>query len=87
MNMKIHTKGIKGSGMIKEGENPSVMFSAILEIDGVLIDEVTRVRVLHGADEITTVMVRMFPGTLDTIAHTDTSWKELIERLDAQVAV
>lgn len=84
MRMTIHTKGIKGSGMIEEGEEANVMFAAqVLEIDGHLIDQITRIRVLHAPDEISTVLVRFVPGSLETIAHTKESWKELMERLPA----
>lgn len=81
MKMKIHTRGFNGSAIRQKGEESSAMLGAILEIDGHLIEEVTRVRVLHAADDFTTVMVRFIPGEVETIAHSAETWAQIIEEL------
>ncbi len=80
MRLKIHTRGWVGSRQKTEGEESAAMVNAVIEIDGHVISEVSRVRVLAGADEIVTVMVRLIPGELDVIAHTEETWKELFDR-------
>lgn len=76
MRMKIHSKGIRGSQIIKEGEEPGVMFGCLLEIDGELYEQVTNVEASFG-DEVATVTVTFIPGTVEVVTHTEDGWNKL----------
>lgn len=76
MRMKIHSRGIRGSSMIKEGEEPGVMFGCLLEIDGELYDKVNDIEANFG-DTFATVTVTFIPGTMEVITHTEDSWNKL----------
>lgn len=78
MKLTIHTKGIVGSAVRREDEESRAMINCVIEIDGHMIEDVTRVRVLHSADEFSTVLVRLIPGEVETIAHTAESWAEQV---------
>lgn len=80
MNLKIHTRGWVGSRQKTEGEESQAMLGVVIEIDGHVIEEVTSARVLARHGDIVTVMVRLIPGELDVIAHTEETWKELFDR-------
>ena len=84
MRIKVHVKGIKGSGLIKEGEEASVMFAGVLEIDGKLIEEVSDIEVLFSGDSFATVKPHLIPGSFEVVTHTDESWPELINSVDEQ---
>lgn len=81
MRIKVHVQGIKGSGSIKKGEEPNVLFNGILEIDGHLFDEVASIEVVFKGGEIATVKPHLMPGSFEVVTHTDESWPELIRRL------
>lgn len=83
MRIKLHVKGIKGSGIIKEGEVPSVMFGGLLEIDGQFLPESIeiRTRAHEGFFEVVPVLA---PGSFEVVTHTDESWPGLLRRLDEQ---
>lgn len=83
MRVRVHTKGIKGSGMIEEGEHADVMFASVLEIDGHVIDRTQKIEVTSGED-FTYVKVILIPGELDYISHTAETWKELLDKGEAQ---
>jgi hypothetical protein len=73
MHIKIHTKGIKGSGMVEEGETPAVMFGATLEIDGNLLPTCDRIDVRF-EEGFATVTAQMQPASIEIVSHTKESW-------------
>lgn len=83
MNIKLHVQGIKGSGLIDEGDDASILFGGTLEIDGHLIEEVIEVRTRsrNGFFEVTPILV---PGSFEVVVHTKQSWPELNRKLDEQ---
>lgn len=84
MRVKVHVQGIKGSHTAKAGEEPNVLFHGILEVDGVMIEEVGTIEVLFGGGEIATVKPHLMPGCFEVVSHTDESWPELIKSIDEQ---
>lgn len=85
MRIKVHTKGIKGSGMVKEGEEPAVLFGAVLEVDGILIEEAFKVQVTFD-EGFVTVTPHLYPGTFEVVSHTDETWPELLKKIEADRA-
>lgn len=84
MRVKVHVQGIKGSGMIEKGDEASVMFNGILEVDGHLIDEVTEVEASFKGGEFATIKPHLIPGTFEVITHDKESWPELLRNLEEQ---
>lgn len=82
MNIKVHVQGIKGSGMIEEGEQAAVLFNGVLEVDGVLIEEATDIEVVFSGGKMTAVKARLLPGAFEVVTHTKESWPELLRSLD-----
>lgn len=80
MKIVVHTQGIVGSRPKREGEQAGGMFRCVLEIDGMLIDRVTRVRVDHRSDEFTYVVAVLIPGEVEEVVHTQESWDALFKR-------
>jgi len=85
MKIKIHTKGITGSSVIKEGEEPGALFGALIEIDGALFDLVTDVKVEMG-DEFATVTATFVPSSVEIVPHTNESWAKIAGEADYQRA-
>ena len=83
MNIKIHTKGIKGSAMVKKGEQAGAMFSGLLEIDGEIYERVNDI-VLKFGDEFATVTVTLVPGNVDVVNHTEETWPKLLQEAAAR---
>ena len=83
MKIKVHVKGIKGSGLIKDGEDASVMFGAVLEVNGQLIEEISSVEVKF-EESFTKVMPVLMPGSFEVVTHTETSWPELLQQVEEQ---
>jgi hypothetical protein len=73
MHIKIHTKGIKGSGMVEEGDVPSAMFGAILEVDGHMLEQAYKIDVTF-EEGFATVTAEMHPSTIEIVSHTKDSW-------------
>jgi hypothetical protein len=84
MEVKIHTVGISGSRKTQSHEKPDIQFHGVLEIDGLLIDHVSSIRVLSTGGEFTSVMVRLTPSTIEHVNHTDDSWEQLCTLLRAR---
>lgn len=82
MRVKVHVQGIKGSGPIKKGEEPAVLFHGVLEVDGVLIEEVGTIEVFIGGGEFTTVKPHLIPGSFEVVTHDDESWPRLINQIN-----
>lgn len=83
MIIRIHTKGIAGSEMIEEGQEAGALFGGVLEVDGHVLDRVTKIDVSSGED-FTTVRVVFIPGDVDYWVHSEATWNELMERAEEQ---
>lgn len=83
MHLKIHTKGIKGSGTIKKGEEAGALFAGLVELDGQIYDMVTEIRVGFG-EEFATVTVTFVPGDIDVVTHTEESWAKICNQAMTQ---
>jgi hypothetical protein len=84
MKVKVHVQGIKGSGLIESpGEDPSVLFNGVLEVDGHLIEECGGVEVSFGGGEMMSVKAYLTPGSFEVVTHTRESWPELLAKIDA----
>lgn len=81
MRIKIHTKGIKGSGMVEKGEEPSALFGAVLEVDGILIEEAFKVEVTF-EEGFVKVTPHLYPGSFEVVPHTKESWPELLDQME-----
>ena len=81
MRVKIHTKGIRGSSIVEEGDEPSVMFGAVLEIDGKILEQADRVEVLF-EDGFAIVTARMIPASIEIVSHTQESWPGVEDAID-----
>ena len=84
MRVKVHVQGIKGSGLIKRGEEPAALFRGVLEVDGHLIEEVSEIEVVFSGDNFASVRPHLTPGAFEVVTHTDESWPELLNSLDEQ---
>jgi hypothetical protein len=84
MNIRIHTKGIKGSGMVEEGETPGVMFGAVLEIDGVMLEQSDRVDIRF-EEGVALVTARMMPSSIEIVSHTKESWPGVEKSIEQAV--
>jgi hypothetical protein len=84
MRIRVHVQGIKGSGLMHEGEEASVLFRGVLEVDGSLIEEVSEIEVSFSNDRAATVKPHLMPGSFEVITHTDESWPELMNSVDEQ---
>jgi hypothetical protein len=84
VRVKIHVRGLKGDGPVKEGEEPSALYNGLLEVDGHLIEEVTTIEVLFGGGDIATVKPHLIPGSFEVVTHTDESWPELLNLIHEQ---
>ena len=87
MRVKVHVEGIKGSGEIKEGEEPSALFYGILEVDGTMIDEVTQIEAVFSGRQFAVVKPHLVPGAFEVVTHTQESWTELIQKIQAERVV
>ena len=76
MRLKIHTKGIRGSRTRKDNELAGALLHSVIEIDGQLIEEVTRVAVISSGDSFTKVIVHLVPGEIEYVSHTEESWQD-----------
>jgi len=85
LKIKVHTKGITGSSITKAGEEPGVLFGAVLEVDGHLIEEAFKVEVTF-EEGICVVTPRLYPGSFEVVSHTDESWPELLARIQSERA-
>lgn len=85
MNVKLHTKGIKGSAVVKPGEQPGVQYMLLVEIDGTLHPNVISARVLTDSQGMTQLVMRAMPSTIETINHDVDSWNELVSREEMKV--
>ena len=70
MRIKIHTKGIIGSGLAKDGEEPAALFGAVFEVDGHLIEEAFKVEVTF-EEGFVVVTPHMYPGTFEVVTQTE----------------
>lgn len=84
MRVKVHVEGIKGSGGIKEGEEPAALFYGLLEVNGVMIEEVTKIEVVFSGSDFAVVKPHLVPGSFEVVTHTKESWAELIQQLTEQ---
>lgn len=86
MNIKLHVQGIKGSGLMEEGEEASILFGGLLEVNGQLMEEAieVRTRAREGFFEVTPVLV---PGSFEVVVHTKETWPELNRRIEEQQSV
>jgi hypothetical protein len=84
MRIKVHVEGIKGSARADEGQEPSALFNGVLEVDGHLIEEVTRIEAVFVGGDFTTVKPHLIPGSFEVVAHTKESWPELLKALEEQ---
>lgn len=82
MRVKVHVEGIKGSGLIKKGEEASALFRGVLEVDGVLMEEVGTIEAIFSGDDFLTVKPHLLPGSFEVVTHTDETWPELLRALD-----
>lgn len=87
MRVKVHVQGFKGSGMIEKGDEATVMFNGILEVDGHLMDEVSEIEASFKGGEIAKVKPHLFPGSFEVVTHDKESWPELINNLQEQQRV
>lgn len=83
MQLKIHTKGIKGSGPIKKGEEAGALFSGLLELDGQIYEMVNNIQVSFG-EEFASVTVTFIPGDIEVVAHTEESWAQICTQASTQ---
>ncbi len=82
MRIKVHVQGIKGSGSIKEGEEASALFQGVLEVDGILIEEISGVEAVFSGREFARVSAHLIPGAFEVVTHTNESWPELLKRVE-----
>lgn len=73
MDVKIHTQGIRGSGIAEEGEHPSALFGAILELDGEIVENVFKIE-LSFEEGFAEVKVIFRPSTVEVVHHSKGSW-------------
>lgn len=85
MKITIHSKGIIGSGVIEEGEEPGALFGGIVEINGHVFDRITKIEPKFSED-FASVTVTFFPGRIEHIHHTTESWKALCDRAEGDIA-
>lgn len=83
MKIKVHVQGIKGNGLMKEGDEANALFGGVLEIDGLMIEEIMeiRTRAHEGFFEVTPVLA---PGSFEVVTHNKESWPSLLQKLDEQ---
>lgn len=82
MRIKVHVQGIKGSGLVKEGDEASALFQGVLEVDGVLIEEVAAIEAVFSGGDFAAVKAELIPGSFEVVTHTDESWPQLLQRID-----
>lgn len=80
MDVKVHVQGIKGSGLVEEGEKPSALFGAILEVDGQIIEMIHRVEVVF-EEGFMDVRAHLIPGTFEVVTHDKDSWPAMLRAL------
>jgi hypothetical protein len=80
MRVKVHVQGIKGSGLMRKGEEASALFRGVLEIDGHFLEEVGEIEVSFSGDNFAIVKPHMIPGSFEVVTHTDESWPELVNK-------
>lgn len=85
MMIKIHTQGIKGSELIKVGEHAEAMFGGILEVNGHVIDRISKIEMISSED-FTIVKATFIPGDVEVLTHGKDSWDELCERANKGIA-
>jgi hypothetical protein len=54
----------------------------ILEVDGHIIPNVTRVAVVSSGEQFTKLVATMYPGELETVVHDADSWAALVQDHD-----
>lgn len=81
MDVKVHVQGIKGSSLVEEGENPSALFGAILEIDGQVVEMVHKVEVVF-SEGFVDIRAHLIPGTFEVVTHTKDSWPAMLRALE-----
>lgn len=79
MKVKIHTQGWVGSRSKDAGEEADASIHAVLEIDGMVIVNVTRIATICSNDGFTKVVATLIPGELETVVHDAASWKALVQ--------
>lgn len=82
MRVKVHVEGLKGSGVIEKGEEPSALLNGVLEVDGVLIEEVGTIEVIFAGGDFVTVKPHLMPGAFEVVTHDRESWPRLIQEID-----
>lgn len=82
MKVKVHVQGVKGSVGIQSGEDADVLLHGVLEIDGVLIEEVGRIELVMGGGAMAEVKAVMQPGSFEIVTHTTESWPELLRQIN-----
>lgn len=83
MKVKVHVQGLKGSGIVKPGEEPAVLFNGVLEVDGMLLEECGEIEVSFGGGEMMSVKAYLTPGSFEVVTHTQESWPELLAQINA----
>ena len=71
---------------MEEGEEASILFGGLLEVNGQLMEEAieVRTRAREGFFEVTPVLV---PGSFEVVVHTKETWPELNRRIEEQQSV
>lgn len=84
MRIRVHVEGIKGSRRVRKDEEPSILFNGVLEVDGVLIEEVSAIETIFAGGDFATVKAHLIPGAFEVVTHTDESWPELLRQVEEQ---
>lgn len=79
MKVRIHTQGWKDDHGKAVGEEATGSIGVLLELNGMVISEVTRVATVVGTDGFTKVVATLIPGELETVVHDADSWEELTQ--------
>jgi hypothetical protein len=82
VKVKIHTQGWIADRSKEEGEEAQASLYVLLELDGKLISEVTRVATVHSNEGFTKLVVTLIPGELETVVHDRDSWAALCQDAD-----
>lgn len=79
MKVRVHTLGWVGDIARAAGEEASASIHSVLELDGHVYPDVTRIAVVSGSEDFTKVIVTLIPGELETVVHDGDSWKALLQ--------
>ena len=83
MKITVHVRGIRGSDFIEVGETAEVMFGAILEVNGRVIDRVEKIETKFN-EGFATLTATFIPGEIEVLNHTRESWEELCKVADVR---